>query len=140
MAKTPPLVIESFEDETNLVFLTLIEHKKVRYLTIIENVVEDEIHAYVLDQLEAEGIDQSWFLSVAIRWFYSSSHKYPLSFEFAKHGHGDIVKRVLKTFAINSTSRIIGKLFTYKVNTRPKVKRRKLVPLTEYFEVKLKKD
>lgn len=140
MAKAPPLIIESLEDESNAIFLTLIEYKKQRYLTVIENVVEDEIQAYMLDQLAAEGIDQQWFMSVAVHWFYSSSHKYPLSFEFAKMGHGEIVKRVLKTFNINSTSRIIGKLFTYKVNSKPKVKRRKLVPIPEYFEVKLKKD
>ena len=138
MAKTPPIVFEDLADSSNLIFLTLIEFKKVRYLTVIENVVDDEIQAYVLDTLNAEGIDQEWFMSVAIRWFYASSHRYPLSFEFAKLGKGDVVKKALKIFNINSTSRVIGKLFTYQLNAKPKVRRRKVITMPETFEVKFK--
>jgi len=138
MSKSPPLVFETLEDNQNLLFLTLIEHKKVKYLTIIENLVETEIQAYVLDTLAAEGIDQEWFLSVATKWFYSASDRYPLSFEFAKLGKGDIVRKALKTFNINSTSRIIGKLFVYNMNEKTKVKRRKVMKLPENIEIKFK--
>jgi hypothetical protein len=138
MAKAPPLIFEELQDQNNLLFLTLIEFKKVKYLTIIENVVDSEIQAYMLDNLVAEGIDQEWFLSVATRWFYASSSRYPLSFEFAKLGKGDVVRKILKTFNINSMSRVIGKLFTYPVNAKPKVKRRKVVPIPETIEIKLK--
>lgn len=138
MAKAPPLVFEELQDQSNLTFLTLIEYKKVKYLTVIENVIDEEIQAYVLDTLAAEGVQQEWFLSVATKWFYSSSERYPLSFEFAKLGHGDVVRKVLKTFNINSTSRIIGKLFTYPINTKPKVKRRKVTVIPETIEIKFK--
>jgi hypothetical protein len=116
----------------------LIEFKKIRYLTIIENVVDSEISAYVLDNLAAEGIDQDWFMSVATKWFYSASDRYPLSFEFAKLGKGDVIRKVLKTFNINSTSRVIGKLFTFPMNVKPKIKRRKVIPIPETIEIKLK--
>lgn len=138
MAKTPPLVFEELQDQSNLIFLTLIEYKKVKYLTIIENVVEEEIQAYVLDNLVAEGVNQEWFLSVATKWFYAASEKYPLSFEFAKLGQGDVVKKALKTFNINSTSRVIGKLFVYPINTKPKVKRRKVSYVESATEIKFK--
>lgn len=138
MAKAPALTFENLEDQSNLIFLTLIEYKKVKYLTVIENVVDEEIQAYVLDTLTAEGINQDWFLSIATKWFYASSERYPLSFEFAKQGQSDIVRKVLKTFNINSTSRIIGKLFTYPVNTKPKIKRRKVSVLSEAIEIKFK--
>lgn len=138
MAKAPSLVFENLEDTSNLTYLTLIEYKKVRYLTVIENVVDDEIQAYVLDTLAAEGVEQEWFLSIATKWFYASSERYPLSFEFAKLGHGDIVRKVLKTFNINSTSRIIGKLFTFPVNAKPKIKRRKVQEINSCIEVKFK--
>ena len=138
MAKAPSLVFENLEDTSNLTYLTLIEYKKVRYLTVIENVVDDEIQAYVLDSLAAEGVEQEWFLSIATKWFYASSERYPLSFEFAKLGHGDIVRKVLKTFNINSTSRIIGKLFTFPVNAKPKIKRRKVQEINSCIEVKFK--
>ena len=129
--KTPPLIFEKLEDNSNYIYLTLIEYKKIKYLTIIENVVNSEIQAYVLDNLAAEGIDQEWFLSTATLWFYSASDKYPLSFEFAKLGKGEISRKILKTFNINSTSRIIGKLFTYPTNVKPKIKRRKVVHVKE---------
>jgi hypothetical protein len=138
MAKTPPLVFEHLEENLNFRFLTLIEHKRVKYLTIVENVVDDEIHAYNLDILGAEGIDHQWFMNVATRWFYASSERYPLSFEFAKLGKGDIVKKTLKTFNINSTSRVIGKLFKYNINAKPKVRRRKIQPISSLIEIKLK--
>ena len=139
MAKTPPLIFESLEDSSNYIFLTLIEFKKIKYLTVIENVIDSEIQAYILDNLSAEGIDQDWFLSVATKWFYSSSNRYPLSFEFAKLGKSDVVRKVLKTFSINSTSRIIGKLFMFDMNSKPKVKRRKVAVIPETIEIKLKK-
>lgn len=107
MAKTPPLVFEELQDQSNLTYLALIEYKKVKYLTVIENIVDEEIQAYVLDNLAAEGIQQDWFLSIATRWFYSASDRYPLSFEFVKMGHGDIVRKVLKTFNVNSTLSLI---------------------------------
>lgn len=138
MAKPPPLVFEHLQNELNCIFLTLIEYKKVRYLTIVENVIDDEIHAYALDQLEAEDIDQQAFMSIATKWFYSSSERYPLSFEFTKHGMGDAVKKVLKTFNINSASRVIGKLFVFNMQGKPKVRRRKVQPLPSMLEVKLK--
>lgn len=138
MAKPPPLVFEELQDNSNYIFLTLIEYKKVKYLTVIENVVDDEIQAYVLDLLSAEEIDHDWFLSVATRWFYSASDRYPLSFEFAKLGKGDVVKKVVKTFNISSISRLIGKLFTYQINSKPKIKRRKVNQINEAIEIKFK--
>ena len=138
MAKTPPLIFEGLEAPENYLFLTLIEYKKVRYLTIVENMVDNEIQAYVLDNLAAEQIDHEWFLSIATRWFYAASDRYPLSFEFAKLGHSHVIKKVLKTFNVNSTSRVIGKLFTYPINSKPKVKKRKIIPLPEAIEIKFK--
>jgi len=139
MAKAPPLVFEELQDELNYIFLTLIEYKRVKYLTIVENVIDDEIHAYVLDLLAAEEVDQAWFMSVATHWFYSASERYPLSFEFAKLGQGEVIKKALRTFNINSTSRVIGKLFKFNVNAKPKVRRRKVLTLPERIEIKLKK-
>jgi hypothetical protein len=118
--------------------LTLLEFKRGRYLTIIENVIEDEIQAYVLDNLAAEGIDQEWFMSVAVRWFYDASDRYPLSFEFAKLGKSDVTRKILKTFNVSSTSRVIGRLFVYPINEKPKVKRRKVNLLPENIEIRFK--
>jgi hypothetical protein len=139
MAKAPNLIFEALENKDNMLFLTLLEFKKQKLLVIIENIVEDEIQAYVLDNLAAEGVDQDWFLSVATRWYYAASDRYPLSFEFAKLGAGDVIKKTLKTYNINSVSRVIGRLFTFAINAKPKVKRRKVQPIPETIEIRLKK-
>ena len=136
--KIPPLVAEVLEDQSNYMFLTLIEYKKVKHLTIIENIVGDEIKAYALDSLAAEGIDQDWFMSVATRWFYSASDRYPLSFELTKLGRHDVVQKLLKTFSTSSVSRLIGRVFSYRIDEPPKVRRRRVKPVQQVTEIKLK--
>lgn len=138
MTQKLPLIYEELYDQSNYGYLMLVEYKKIKYLTVIENLVDDEIQAYVLDQLSAESIDQDWFLSVTTRWFYSASDRYPLSFEFTKLGKGDVVKKVLKTFNVNSVSRLIGKIFVYPLNAKPKVKRRRVFQTPETVAVKFK--
>ncbi len=138
MTQKLPLIYEELYDQSNYGYLMLIEYKKIKYLTVVENLVDDEIQAYVLDQLPAEGIDQDWFLSVTTRWFYASSDRYPLSFEFTKLGKADVVKKVLKTFNVNSVSRLIGKIFIYNLNSKPKVKRRRVAQTSETADVKFK--
>lgn len=136
--KIPPLVAEVLEDQSNYMFLTLIEYKKVKHLTIIENIVGDEIKAYALDSLAAEGIDQDWFMSVATRWFYSASDRYPLSFELTKLGRHDVVQKLLKTFSTSSVSRLIGRVFSYRIDEPPKVRRRRVKAVQQVTEIKLK--
>ena len=138
MSKTKPLIFEEFQDSSNHAFLTLLEFKKVKYLVVVENIIGDDVIVYVLDHLKAEDIEQDWFMNIATHWFYSSSEKYPLSFEFAKHGKTQDVKKILKTFNIGSISRFVGKLFKYELNNKPKVKRRKVVPIQEFIEIKVK--
>ncbi len=137
--KIPPLILENLDSNDNHAYLTLILYKKQKYLVVVDNIVNEEISAFVLDILETEDIDVNWFLSVCNLWFYASSEKYPLSFEFAKLGQLDKVKRIIKTFNINSVSRIVGRIFMYNIQNKPKVKRRKIIPVPEYIEIKFKK-
>ena len=138
--KIPSLVLENVDEtQLNNAYLTLIIYKKKKYLVIVDNVSDEEIAAFVLDHAEAEGVDLNWFISVCNLWFYKSSDKYPLSFEFAKLGNLEKVKCLLKTFNVSSISRIVGRIFMYNINAKPKVKRRKIVPVPEYVEIKLKR-
>jgi hypothetical protein len=137
--KIPPLILENLDSDQNHAYLTLIIYKKQKYLVIVDNIVNEEISAFVLDLAEAEGIDIQWFLSVCNLWFYSASEKYPLSFEFAKTGQLNTVKKIIRTFNINSVSRIVGRIFMYNIQNKPKVKRRKIIPVPEYIEIHLKK-
>lgn len=120
------LIFEELSDNSNYIFLTLIEYKDNKYLTIIENVIGQEIHAYVLDKVEANGLDLKMFMDISLKWFYSNSENYPLSFEFAKLGLSEAIKPVLNVFNVNAVSRIIGKLFTYETKPTFKTRKRKL--------------
>jgi hypothetical protein len=137
--KIPPLILENLDSNENHAYLTLIIYKKQKYLVVVDNIVNEEISAFVLDFAESEDIDVNWFLSTCNLWFYSASEKYPLSFEFAKMGQLDKVKKIIKTFNINSVSRIVGRIFMFNIQNKPKVKRRKIVPVPEYVEIKFKK-
>jgi hypothetical protein len=128
MAKknAPPLIIEHFQDHSNMMFLALIEYKKTTYLGVIDNIRGNEISAFVLDTAAAENLDVAWFVTIATKWYYESSEQYPLSFEFAKIGQAERVTTILKTFKIDYVSRLVGKIFHFDLDRKPKIKRKKV--------------
>lgn len=136
----PPLVLEEIQDRANYLYLTLIEYKKEKYLTIIDNISGSDISAFVLDVAAAEDVDLAWFLSIANIWYYKSSEKYPLSFEFAKLGVKNSVTPILRTFNIDYVSRMIGKIFVYDIDSKPKIKRKRVNLIPSSVEIKLKKN
>jgi hypothetical protein len=135
----PPLVLEELQDRANHLYLTLIEYKKEKYVTIIDNISGSDISAFVLDYAEAENLDVAWLLSIANIWYYKSSDKYPLSFEFAKLGAKNSITPILRTFNIDHVSRMIGKIFVYDIDSKPKIKRKRVNLIPSSVEIKLKK-
>ena len=137
--KIPPLILEHTYNRSNLIFLTMVEYKRENYLVIVDNITDDELTGFILDSAEAEHIDVGDILNIAIKWFYSASDKYPLSVEFSKHGLSGYVAPILKSFNTQYVSRIIGKCFSYDVNKKPKIKRKKVVSIQQGIEIKFKK-
>lgn len=138
--KIPPLIIEHFADTTNLCFISLIEYKREQYLGIIDNITDTEVNAFILSHAKNETIAANDFLRFAVRWFYKSSGKYPLSFEFARLGLANKIQPLYKTFEIGYVSRIVGKPFVFdNLNATTKIKRRRVVQVPEYVEIKFKK-
>ncbi len=139
--KAPPLIMEAISEvDINHGYFTLLVYKKEEFLVIIDNLYDEEISAFVIDRAAAEDIDIKWFLSIANLWYYKSSEKYPLSFEFAKVGALEKIKPMLKTFNIGSVSRMVGRPFMFNIYAKPKIKRRKIVPIPEFIEIKLAKN
>lgn len=139
--KIPPLIIEHFADTSNLCFISLIEYKREQYLGIIDNITDSELNVFILSHAKSDVIEATDFLKFAIRWFYKSSGKYPLSFEFAKLGLSNRIEPIYKTFDLGYVSRIIGKPFIFdNLNTTTKIKRRRVVQVPEYVEIKFKKN
>lgn len=137
--KIPPLVVEDIKDLANLYYLSLIEYKRENYLVVIDNISDYEISAYVLDYAEQEGVDIKQFLSIVNHWFYKSANKYPLSFELARIGVLDRLSPIFRTFDIGFISRVIGHPFKFDLNTKTKIKRRKVVPPPSSVEVRFKR-
>lgn len=137
--KIPPLIIEDVKDKANLHYMSLIEYKRENYLAIIDNITEDEISAFILDFINQEKINMQNFLSVVNQWFYKSAHKHPLSFEIAKLGLTAQLSPLYKSFDINYVSRVIGHPFSFNMEPKTKVKRRKAVPVPNTVEIRFKK-
>lgn len=139
--KIPPLIIEHFADTSNLCFISLIEYKRENYLGIIDNITDTELNVFVLSHAKSDVIGAEDFLRFAVRWFYKSSGKYPLSFEFARLGLSNKIQPLYKTFDLSYVSRVIGKPFIFEsLNAATKIKRRRVVDVPDYVEIKFKKN
>ena len=136
--KIPDLIFEELRDSSNLYYLSLIEYKRENYLSIIDNMTENEITAYVLDFAQQENMDIKQIFSISNQWFYSNSNRYPISFEFAKLGINKKLSPIYRKFDINYISRIIGHSFCYNTEST-KVKRKRAIPINESIEIKFKK-
>lgn len=132
-------MVEPVDDRINLLFLSLLEYRRETYLCIIDNITPSEVRAYVLDYAEQEKIPIVDFLSIVTRWFYSNSENYPLSVELAKYGLTDVMAPIFRSFATSYVSRIVGKEFKYDQQEKNKVKRRRVVPVSEGMEIRFKR-
>jgi hypothetical protein len=137
--RIPALKIEDIHDKGNLKILSLVEYKRDNYLCIVDSINPNTIGAYVLDYAEQENIPVNHFISIAIRWFYSKSEHHPLSVEIAKLGLTETLSPIYRTFDASYVSRIVGNAFTFEGMNKSKVKRRRVVPISEGIEIRLKK-
>jgi hypothetical protein len=137
--KIPELKIEWVAGRGNLLYLSLVEFKRETYLCVIDNVGPSEVTAYVLDYAEQEGIDLPTFLSFVTRWFYERSDEVPLSVALARQGLTKQLSPIFRSFDASYVSRIIGHAFKYSSEKKVKVKRRRVIPIHEGIEVKLRR-
>jgi hypothetical protein len=136
--RIPELQVELTSDSANFYYLSVLQYRKEHHLVVVDNITSDNVSAYVLDKATQEGIDVKQLLTVITRWFYESSHRYPLSLEFSKLGMTHATNRILKNFELSHVTRIVGQDFQYDLQAAPKIRRRRVnhVPKPE-FEVTL---
>lgn len=137
--RIPELKIETVNGRGNLLYISLIEYKRETYMCIIDNIKEAEIGAYVLDYADQENVDLKSFLSAVTRWFYGRSDNHPLSVELAKAGLTEWAAPLYRTFDTAYVARIVGQGFSYDAMDKSKVRRRRVVPVPEGIEIKIKK-
>jgi len=134
--KIPTLIIEQVSDRGNLHLLSLLEHRRERYLVIIDNIDDVAITAYVLDYALQEEVDLNTFISIAERWLAESKGEYPLSFELSKLGLTSVGRKIYKTFDLAYVTRLVGKSFTYDLTTPTRVRRRRAARVPAGVEIR----
>jgi hypothetical protein len=119
------LIIENHPTEyTGYPFVTLIQYRKDQLLTVIDDVDENVIKAYVLDLCGPEGVDEERFLDVVVDW-YSDNKSYPVSFEFSRRGLTPDFEKIYRTFNVEFVSRVIGPIQRFNMNKVQSLKKRR---------------
>lgn len=136
--KIPSLIIEHVSDRGNLHMLSMLEHRRDRYLVIVDNIDEDNITAYVLDYAQQESIDLSLFIKIAEEWLEKSNGEYPLSFELSRRGLTEATRRIYKTFDLAYVTRLVGRAFSFDLTTPIRIRRRRATKIPTGVEIRPK--
>ena len=136
--KIPSLIIEHVSDRGNLNMLSMLEHRRDRYLVIVDNIDEDNITAYVLDFAQQESVDLSLFIKIAEQWLEKSNGEYPLSFELSRLGLTEATRRIYKTFDLAYVTRLVGRAFSFDLTTPIRIRRRRATKIPTGVEIRPK--
>lgn len=134
MKKPSGIIIEPHPDNYNgLPFITLLQYRKEHFLTIVDDSNDVEIKALVLDLCGPTETNKNFIINNAIEWFDNYSHM-PISFYFSMNGHSSVVEKIYKTFSTECTTRVIGPLPCYSMDSAPTSrKKRKKVNLNNFY-------
>jgi len=135
-----PLIVEAHpEDYNGYEFITLIRYNDINYLTIVDNTDKKFINCYVLDLCKTVGLNEESIIEIAEGWYNASSGSYPISIEFSKMGLTSDASKILRKFATDFVTRVIGPLPHFSMKGTIKVRKRKRKPLPEGVKIVHKK-
>lgn len=131
-----PLIYETHpEGYTGLPFITLIRYNKTQQLTVIDEKINDIIHAYVLDICPTQNLDPQVFLQLVNVWYHNERDKIPLSIYLSRLNLTSTYSKIHRKFDIDFITRIIGPVYEYKTNIKPNIKRRKRKSISNTIEI-----
>lgn len=131
-----PLIIEQHSlDYSGLPFITLIQYRKVPMLTIVDNMTDEIIHAYILDLCGPEELDEEMILEISSNWYETQRMNFPISVEFSKRGLTPDLSKIYRALKVEFVSRVIGPVPIYPMNITKSVKRRKRRSIPEGIEL-----
>lgn len=130
MRKSPhsvPLIVEPHPDGYDgYAFITLIRYNDANTINVVDNIVNKQIHTYVLDLCGPEEVDEHDFIEVALHWYVSGAYKkHPLSVEMSKLGYSEKSNKILRVFPLDYITRIIGPIVEYPMSGYTKCRKRK---------------
>lgn len=138
-----PLIAEAHpEDYHGYEFITLIRYNDENYLSIVDNVVNNQIVAYILDFCGPTSINEEHLIEVVDRWYQKSRSQYPVSIEFSRLGIVESLTPILRCLPIDYVSRVIGPLPEFNMGGPFKVKKRKKKSIpngVEFIDKRLRK-
>lgn len=125
-----PLVIEEHpRDYKGYPFITLVEYRKQHCLVIVDNIDDEQLHAYVLDLCGPENVDEAVLIDIAAQWWEGSRGNFPIAIEFARRGMTPSMSKLYRSYSIDNISRIIGPVSKFPIGTVKSEKRRRRKPL-----------
>lgn len=130
------LIPESYPDNYNgYKFISLIKYNERSQITIIDNVISDNIHAFVLDECQALNLDETVLISYAEEWYSKECEKLPFSIFLSKNNIGMEYYNTIKCFPLDFVSRVLGPLFVFNMGNPMKVKRKRKKDIPDNIEI-----
>lgn len=135
-----PLIVEPHpENYDGYNFITLIRYNNINYLTVVDNTDKKFINCYVLDLCKTVNLKEELVIDVAQEWYQNSKDAHPVSIEFSKLGMTTIMSKILRSFAIEYVTRVIGPLPHFSMSGTIKVRKRKRKSVPENVRVSQKR-
>lgn len=122
-----PLIIEPHpENYEGYKFITLIRYNDDNTINVVDNIINKQIHTYVLDLCGPEEVNEQEFIEIALNWYSRDLYKtYPLSVEMSRLGYSAKANRILRVFPVDYITRIIGPVVEYPMSGYSRCRKRK---------------
>jgi hypothetical protein len=135
----PELIVEQPDfDTSQFGFLSVIEYLQVRHLVIIDNMIDNMIYAYVLDEAIQRKMNLEVLLPKIALWAENPIE--PLSFLFARLGIANETSLIYRSFEVTGVTRLIGSSYKFNMAPSSKIKRRRIIERTELPSMAVNQD
>lgn len=123
--KTSSLIIESHPEEYDgYPFITLIKYRQKVLLTVIDNISDDSIKAFIIDYCGSEDVNEEEFIE-AVREWHETNKDVPVSINFSQRGIMYKFSKLYRTMNVEYVTRVIGPICKFNMNTTLSVRRKR---------------
>jgi hypothetical protein len=140
MKKINKLIPENYPDNYNgYKFISLIKFNQKSYISIIDNVISNNISAFILDECQTINVDEKKLILNAQEWFDAECKNIPFSIFLSRRNLLQEYSGIIKCFPVDFVSRVLGPLFTFNMNNPVKIKRKRKKDIPDNIEIVYKK-